>query len=157
MQYNLERSGRAGVVRDEPEIEDKISSVPSNGDIASLAYALWEERGGGDGGADQDWFEAERRLQTQRTSPKPLESEQPVSVAQEDFPISSDDELGDAGTDNRPRSLGDFKPTNVPLSAADLEYRRGDSSDKRKQAWAPRTTENIGELTPIPDDEKAKR
>ena len=32
-------------------------------DIAKLAYALWEARGGGDGRADQDWFEAVEQLQ----------------------------------------------------------------------------------------------
>lgn len=31
--------------------------------IAKLAHALWEARGGGDGSAEQDWLEAERRLQ----------------------------------------------------------------------------------------------
>ncbi len=35
-------------------------------EIAKLAYAIWESRGGGDGGAEQDWFEAERRLQEQQ-------------------------------------------------------------------------------------------
>ena len=34
--------------------------------IAAFAYALWEERGGSDGGAEQDWFEAERLLRTVR-------------------------------------------------------------------------------------------
>ena len=66
MEYNLERNGRADVVMDEPEIEDTISSVPSHEDIAALAYALWEERGRGDGGAEQDWLEAERQLRTVR-------------------------------------------------------------------------------------------
>lgn len=32
-------------------------------EIARLAYALWEARGGGDGFAEQDWLEAEQRLQ----------------------------------------------------------------------------------------------
>jgi len=32
-------------------------------EIARLAYALWEARGGGNGFAEQDWLEAERRLQ----------------------------------------------------------------------------------------------
>ena len=154
MGYNLERNGRADVVMDEPEIGNKIISVPSHEHVAALAYALWEERGRGDGGAEDDWFEAERQLR-RLLNPKPLE--QSVSLAQDDFPVSSNDELGDGGTANRPRSLGEFKPTNTPLSAADLEYRRGDPSDKRKRGWVPRTTENIGELTPIPDDKPAKR
>ena len=39
--------------------------LPSHDDIANLAYALWEDRGGGDGGAEEDWLEAERMLQAQ--------------------------------------------------------------------------------------------
>ena len=31
-------------------------------EIAKLAYALWEARGGGHGLAEQDWLEAERLL-----------------------------------------------------------------------------------------------
>jgi hypothetical protein len=31
--------------------------------ITRLAYSLWEARGRGDGFAEQDWLEAERRLQ----------------------------------------------------------------------------------------------
>ena len=38
---------------------------PSHDDIATLAYALWEDRGGGDGRAEEDWLEAERMLQEQ--------------------------------------------------------------------------------------------
>ena len=46
----------------ETEVE---RSLPSHDDIANLAYALWEDRGGGDGGAEEDWLEAERMLQEQ--------------------------------------------------------------------------------------------
>ena len=42
------------------------ATSPSHEDIAILAYALWEKRGDSDGGADQDWFEAERQLQAPR-------------------------------------------------------------------------------------------
>jgi hypothetical protein len=38
------------------------ATSPSHEDIAALAYELWEECGGGDGGAEEDWFEAERQL-----------------------------------------------------------------------------------------------
>ena len=36
--------------------------APSHDDIAALAHALWEARGGGDGRAEEDWLEAERML-----------------------------------------------------------------------------------------------
>ena len=80
----------------------------------------------------------------------------------DDFPVSSTDELttdpGDRGAAaDLPRKLGEFKPTNSPLSAADLEHRRDDPSKKPKQEWVPRTTENIGELTPILENKPAKR
>lgn len=39
------------------------STSPSHDDIARLAYQLWVERGCGDGMAEQDWLEAEQRLQ----------------------------------------------------------------------------------------------
>jgi hypothetical protein len=78
---------------------------------------------------------------------------------QDDFPVSSTDELtvtGGAAAD-RLRKLGEFKPTNLPLSAADLKHRRDDPSRKRTQGWIPRTTENIGDMTPIPEDDSRKQ
>ena len=30
--------------------------------IASLAYALWQQRGGPEGSSEEDWFRAEREL-----------------------------------------------------------------------------------------------
>ncbi|MFZ0590054.1 MAG: DUF2934 domain-containing protein [Bryobacteraceae bacterium] len=32
-------------------------------DIARLAYALWQARGCPEGSAEQDWFEAEQKIQ----------------------------------------------------------------------------------------------
>lgn len=37
-------------------------------EIANLAYVLWQQRGGIDGSAEQDWLEAERRVQNQTVS-----------------------------------------------------------------------------------------
>jgi hypothetical protein len=34
--------------------------VPSHDGIERLAQTLWESRGEADGGAEEDWFEAER-------------------------------------------------------------------------------------------------
>jgi hypothetical protein len=44
-------------------------------DIARLAYALWEARGCGDRGADQDWFDAERELRAPRTKSQTFQDE----------------------------------------------------------------------------------
>ena len=46
----------------EKEVADAPPTSPSHDDIAALAYALWEDRGGGDGRAEDDWLEAERML-----------------------------------------------------------------------------------------------
>ena len=46
----------------------------SHDEIAALAYALWQARGGGDGFAEQDWLQAERRLQ-ERLEPLELQTE----------------------------------------------------------------------------------
>ena len=47
-------------------IDRKLAATsPSHEDIAALAYALWEDRGGGDGRAEEDWLETERMLQEQ--------------------------------------------------------------------------------------------
>jgi len=73
-----------------------------------------------------------------------------------DFPVSSTDDVG-AVTTEPPRDLEEFKPTNSPLSAADLKYQRDRPRKKRKQGWVPRTTENIGELTPIPEEGAPKK
>jgi len=47
---------------------DRSLILPSHDDIANLAHALWVARGGGDGGAEEDWLEAERMLQ-ERSNP----------------------------------------------------------------------------------------
>lgn len=75
------------------------------------------------------------------------------------FPVSSTDELSvaDRAAADRSRKLGEFKATNSPLSAADLEHRRVDPRKESKPDWAPRTTENIDELAPIPEDQPAKQ
>ena len=35
---------------------------PTQEQIATLAYSLWQERGCPDGSAEEDWFTAEERL-----------------------------------------------------------------------------------------------
>ena len=69
------------------------------------------------------------------------------------------DELsGDrAARTRRSRKLGEFKPTNAPLSKADLDHRRDAAEKEQNQEWVPRATENIDELTPVPDGPVEKR
>lgn len=50
-----------------------------------LAYRLWEERGRPEGRPDDDWFEAERRLNTDRHE---VESEAVDEASLESFPAS---------------------------------------------------------------------
>jgi hypothetical protein len=38
------------------------AQVPANEEIARLAYALWEARGGMSGSAEEDWLMAEAKL-----------------------------------------------------------------------------------------------
>lgn len=54
------------VAPQEKPVFDPAFDSPLHDDIAQLAYALWEARGGGDGGAEEDWLEAERLLSEQR-------------------------------------------------------------------------------------------
>jgi hypothetical protein len=69
----------------------------------------------------------------------------------QNFAISSTDELSvaDGAAADRIRKLDEFKPTNSPLSANDLQYWR--TREQRTHGWVPRTTGNISELVPIPE------
>ena len=53
--------------------------------LRDLAYRLWEERGRPEGRADEDWFEAERRL---RSGQYEAESAAVDEAARESFPAS---------------------------------------------------------------------
>jgi len=45
------------------------SEVPaSTADVAALAYQLWLDRGCPEGSPDEDWYEAQRKLQIQTES-----------------------------------------------------------------------------------------
>lgn len=63
-----------------PEATRATNAALLHDEIARLAYALWEARGGGDGFAEQDWLEAERRLQeTQLREPLGLRTKSQVA------------------------------------------------------------------------------
>jgi hypothetical protein len=50
---------------------------------------------------------------------------------------------------DRPRNLGDYKSTNMPLSKS--EIKNDEDRDTEHQGWAPRTLENIGDMRPLPE------
>jgi hypothetical protein len=62
-------------------------------------------------------------------------------MAEEDITVST--------FDDEPRKLSDYKPTNLPLSKSQIE--QDEARDTAHEGWAPRTTENIGDMTPLPE------
>jgi hypothetical protein len=61
----------------------------------------------------------------------------------EDVIVSINDESGET------RKLSEYKPTNIPLSKVEIE--QDEARDSEPEGWAPRTTENIGDMTPLPE------
>jgi hypothetical protein len=71
-------------------------------------------------------------------------------MAEEDITVSTFDDLSDVAHDHdEPRKLSDYKPTNVPLSKSQIE--QDEARDTAHEGWAPRTTENIADMTPLPE------
>lgn len=64
-------------------------------------------------------------------------------MAEEDVIVSINDESDVA------RRVSDYRPTNTPLSKAEIE--NDEARDTGHEGWAPRTTENIGDMTPLPE------
>ena len=70
--------------------------------------------------------------------------------AHEDVSVTTIDELSsDAHVHSEIRKMSQYKPTNVPLSAAEIA--QDEARDTKHKGWAPRTTENIGDLVPLPE------
>jgi hypothetical protein len=71
-------------------------------------------------------------------------------MAEEDIAVTTVDEVaGVARTRDRPRKLSDYSPTNMPLSEAEIE--QDEEKDTGGEGWAPRTTENIVDMKPLPE------
>ena len=69
---------------------------------------------------------------------------------QEAVVVNVVDEISDvAHAHDEPRTVGEYKPTNMPLSKFEIE--QDEAKDTAHQGWAPRTPENIGDLTPLPE------
>lgn len=68
----------------------------------------------------------------------------------EDVTVSIIDDLSDvAHTHDSERKLSDYKSTNSPLSAAEID--QDEAKDTGHEGWAPRTTGNIGDMKPLPE------
>ena len=70
-------------------------------------------------------------------------------------PVDSTDELTVAGGRyaDRVRIISEYRPTNMALSRFEIETRARLGGPDRPGRWVPRTIENIGELTPLPEQE----
>jgi len=74
-------------------------------------------------------------------------------MKQEAVTVTIVDDVSDvAHSQDRPRNLGDYKATNMPLSASEIEH--DEVRDTAHEGWAPRTTENIGDMIPLPERPK---
>ncbi len=68
----------------------------------------------------------------------------------EDVDVNAIDDLSDvAHSRGRVRKLSEYKPTNVPLSQSEIED--DEAKDPEHTGWGPRTTENIGDMVPLPE------
>lgn len=72
-------------------------------------------------------------------------------MEQEDVTVSTIDDLSQvAHSHDRPRKLSDYKSTNMPLSKSEIQ--QDEVRDTAHEGWAPRTTENIGDMLPLPEN-----
>ena len=61
---------------------DTFDTPPSPEEIAAEAYAIYLSRGGEHGRHDDDWFEAERRINERRTQNPPLRDQDQQTLTQ---------------------------------------------------------------------------
>ena len=71
-----------------------------------------------------------------------------MSIDEEDIPVSSTDELSSDGGEqaDRVRKFGEYKPTNTPLPAVEVE-------DRAKHGWPPHTPDAVHEIVPLEEHE----
>jgi len=76
-------------------------------------------------------------------------------VRDENLPVDRTDELTVAGgrLADRVRTVGEYRETNMPLSRFEIEWREMLHGPRVTDGWVPRTTENIGDLTPLAEKE----
>lgn len=73
----------------------------------------------------------------------------------ENLCVDRTDELTVAGgwRADRVRTVGEYRETNMPLSRFEIEWRDRLRGPAEPGGWVPRTTGNIGDLTPLPEQE----
>lgn len=75
------------------------------------------------------------------------DKEDPIT---EEIDVSTIDDISDtAHRHTRARTLDEYSPTNSPLSKDEIDH--GLARDKNHTGWAPRTTDDIGDLKPLPE------
>lgn len=67
-----------------------------------------------------------------------------MDTGEEYVPVSSTDELTIDEAADRIRKFGEFKTTNTPLSALEVE-------ERMRHGWPPHSTDAIHDMVPIPE------
>jgi len=99
--------------------------------IGELAYQLWQARGCPEGGADQDWLEAERQLAgTPQSSVSPAKAQAPLKSQTAE---GVDGSLKDTFPASDPPAIGG---PDLPPSNADEKWRAAGISRKSAPAAA---------------------
>ena len=71
------------------------------------------------------------------------------------IPVDSTDELMVEGgrAADRVRMVGEYRSSNMALSRNEIEMRARLGGGNQPGTWVPRTLENIGDLTPLPEED----
>jgi hypothetical protein len=102
-----------------------VNKEPDPRSVRELAYRLWEQRGRPEGGAEEDWFEAERQLSgaLRRTDAQVVDE-----AVKESFPASDAPATG----------LPDKPPANAGEKWAAAEAKPG-----KRRTKSPRRVEEV--------------